>query len=210
MTGTDRPIRTERLTRPGQRLTGRAIKAELGVEDLCMADLSGMDLSGADLTGENLYAANLTGVNARHADFSGANLAFANSSGAYLRWASLRRARLRGANFSHAYLHDADLHGADLSRSKLRGAMLRGILTIEGFSCGEVQLVPTPAGWHLRVGTRSGLLDDAENLVAPRSSECASIIALCRAHAAQYQNLDNGFPRGIPARWPEKHAYAAA
>lgn len=210
MTGAKRAIRAWRPTHAEGRLTAANIKEALEVDDLCMADLSLADLSGADLSGENLYAANFAGANVRQADLSGTNLCFANFSGAYLRWATLANAHTRGANFSHSYLSDSDLHGMDLSRARLRGAMLPGILTIEGSSGGDAQLVPTPAGWHLRVGSRSGLLDEFVEQYTAESADLGAIIELCRAHVARNQGLDKGFPHTQSCRRPQDLANSAA
>lgn len=210
MTSSEQLIRTWRRDHPGEHPTARTLKDALGVGDLCMADLSRTNLSDADLSGENLYAANFSGANACRADFSGANLGYTNFSGTYLRWASLRRTRPRGANFSNAYLSDADLYGLDLSRSRLRGAMLPGILTIEGTSRGDAQLVPTPAGWHLRFGGWSGLLDEFTGQVAKESADLSPIIELCRDHVARHRSLDNGFPHTRLARRSPRLAGAIA
>lgn len=210
MTGTELTIQTWRHNHAGRRLTGALLKEVLGVDDLCMADLSRADLSGADLAGENLYAARLTGVNARQADLSGANLCFADLSGAYLRRARLRDTYARGSNFSYAYLNDADLHGLDLSKSRLRGAMLPGILTIEGTFRGDVQLVPTPAGWHLRAGTCSGFLEELADQGAKESFDLGPIIELCHAHVARHRNLDDGFPCAQAALRPQRLVNAVA
>lgn len=210
MMGADRVIQSWRHGHPGRRLTGATLKKVLKVDDLCMTDFSGADLSGADLAGESLYAARLVGVNARQADLSGADLCFADLSGAYLRKARLCNTYARGANFSSAYLNDADLHGLDLSRSRLRGAMLPGVLTIEGAFRGDVQLVPTPAGWHLRAGTWSGLLEELEDQGAKESFDLGPIIELCHAHVARHRSLDDGFPSAQADLRPQGIVNAAA
>ena len=138
------------------------------------ADLYGADLHGADLYGADLHGANLS-------------------------WADLHGANLYGANLYGANLYGADLHGANLHRA----AISARILHLHGLPSGETIFIPTPQGWHLRVGCWDGTLDEFKALISQdegwpeargdevtrRRPSLAATAALCEAHMALHPNI---------------------
>lgn len=96
-------------------------EADLDMDYLVKADLSGVNLNSA-----NLIGANLTGADLTSADFSGADLRRADLTDAFLTSADLTGADLRRAEFGSANLVEADLTGAVLRRADLAHADLRG------------------------------------------------------------------------------------
>lgn len=155
---TECPTNAEKIARwrdsnPGERLTARTVETIIGV-DLRDADLRCADLQGADLRCADLGDADLQG-----ADLWDANLRDANLLGADLRYARLLGADLRGAG-----LWDANLRDAILRDANLRGSNLWGGFRLDGLPSGQVTMVPTSDGWHLRVGCWGGTIDDLEAL----------------------------------------------
>ena len=80
-------------------------------------------------------------------------------------------ADLRGANLQDADLWGADLRGADLRGANLWGANLWGAdlwggFRVEGLPSGQVTMVPTIDGWHMRVGCWKGTRDELRALVS--------------------------------------------
>ncbi len=167
------------------------------------------DLSGADLYGADLYGADLSGADLSGADLAGANLCGADLPGANLSGANLHGANLHGANLHGANLHGADLHRADLSWANLHGANLHRaaisarILHLHGLPSGETIFIPTPQGWHLRVGCWDGTLDEFKALISQdegwpeargdevtrRRPSLQAVAALCEAHMALHPNI---------------------
>ena len=68
---------------------------------------------------------------------------------------------LQDANLRRANLQDADLQDANL-----RHANLWDGLVVQGLPSGSATLVPTSAGWALRVGCWTGTPDDLRALIA--------------------------------------------
>ncbi|MBC3186383.1 pentapeptide repeat-containing protein [Corynebacterium sp. zg-331] len=88
-------------------------------------------------------------------DLSGLDLSHLALRGANLQWADLRWANLR----------DADLRDTALRWTNLWGAYWDG-LVIERLPSGQVYLVPTPDGWHMRVGCWDGTPSQLRTLIA--------------------------------------------
>ena len=100
------------------------------------------------------------------ANLRGADLRGADLRGADLRGADLWGANLWGANLWGANLWGADLWGADLRGADLWGANLWGGFRVDGLPSGQVTMVPTINGWHMRVGCWKGARDELRALVS--------------------------------------------
>ena len=129
------------------------------------------------------------------------------AAGANLWDADLRNANLRNANLREADLRGADLSGANLREADLRDANLWGVDLWGGFRhiglpSGEVTMVPTVNGWHVRVGCWEGTRDDLRELVAKdedwpeasgdeivhRRPGLLDVLALMDTHAVYHDN----------------------
>ncbi|WP_281289240.1 pentapeptide repeat-containing protein [Nesterenkonia populi] len=147
---------------------------------------------------------------AGEADLRGANLWGANLRGADLRGADLRGANLWGANLRGADLWGADLREADLREADLWGARWNG-LAIQNLPSGNLLLVPTSKGWHMRIGCWSGSPDELSELIVrddnwpeARGDEITrrrpyleAAVSLCRVHMADRPSVIEGLAR----RW---------
>lgn len=87
--------------------------AELGLADLCYADLGGAHLEHARLVGARLVRAELGGAHLDHANLFSAHLQYAYFSGAHLEHAILTE-----ANLAHAKLKDTKFDNAKVRSAK--------------------------------------------------------------------------------------------
>lgn len=117
---------------------------------------------------------------------------------------------LQGADLRWAYLHRADLTRANLQGADLRQVDLP-ILALTGLHPYQATFIPTPHGWHLRVGCWYGTADQLRELIAKdtgwpeaegdeierRRPGLEALADLCDNHAARHQ----GVVDDLKARW---------
>lgn len=164
--------------------------------DHVVAELSGADMHGLDLPDIDLSCTSMQSANLRGAKLHGANLSHAD-----LYCANLYGADLSCANLYCANLSDTNLSGTNLAYANLSGAKWYG-LALDGLHRYRCLLIPTPAGWRIRVGCWGGTVDELQTLIDgdnwPESEGDEIIyyrpllqawIDMCRAHIEAHPNV---------------------
>lgn len=145
-------------------LVGRGLDSMRPFTDLRYLDLQEVDLRGLDLSTTNFSQSNLRYAELTDADLSGSNFVGTDLRGAWMTRANLTDARMVDTRTKNLELVGANLTGVDLRRS---GVMGWGVLTLlRVLPSGDAQLVPTPAGWYLRVGCWGGTPAELRELVS--------------------------------------------
>lgn len=184
-------------------------RTDLSRLDLREVDLRGLDLSRAIFSESNLQNAELTDVDLTNASFSGTDL-----RGAWMTRVNLTDASLRHTRTTYLELAGANLTGADLRHSGLTGWGVLVLLRV--LPSGDAQLVPTPAGWAMRVGCWGGTPAELRELVSQdedwpeaRGSQVAqrrpgllALLDLVDFHTAQRDNQD--YLAAVTRQWGTK------
>lgn len=187
--------------------------ANLSGCDFTEAEFPAADLERANLSGATLHSAYLAGGNLVNTDLSNTSCYRANLSGTDLAGARLFCTNLACASLTRAYLRGTDLRYANVHRALLTRAVWDG-LQVGPLPSGPAAVVPTSAGWEIRVGCWRGTLGELETLIAQddgwpeaegeeikrRRPILKAFIALAKTHIEDHP----GVIRNLAKRWGSK------